>query len=107
MIVERNRIRAYAEAVAREFEPEKIVLFGSYAYGTPTEDSDVDLLVVMPHAGRAREQAVSIRQRLDSGFPMDLLVRSPETIATRLSWKDCFMEEVMNRGEVLYESRGG
>ena len=41
-------IRRYARAIADEFQPDKIILFGSYAYGTPNEDSDVDLLVIMP-----------------------------------------------------------
>lgn len=41
-------IRRYTRAIAAEFSPDKIILFGSYAYGTPHEDSDVDILVVMP-----------------------------------------------------------
>lgn len=60
-------IRRYARAVAEEFRPDKIVLFGSYAYGTPHEDSDVDLLVVMP-ARNQLDQAVQIRWRLAAAF---------------------------------------
>src|SRR5437870_13892336 len=76
-------IRRYARAIAEEFQPDRIILFGSYAYGTPHEDSDVDLLVVMP-ARDQHAQAVRIRWRLAAPFPVDLLVRTPKEMAWRL-----------------------
>ena len=103
-MVSRELIEAYAAEVARQFEPEKIILFGSYAYGTPTEDSDVDLLVIMPFRGRAVRKAIQIRQQIDAPFPMDLLVRTPATIAQRLKWGDFFLQEATTQGQVLYES---
>src|SRR3990172_3828636 len=72
-----QQIRSYCEAVAREFRPQKIVLFGSYAYGKPTPDSDVDLLVVLPFRGSDVAKAIEIRSNFDAPFPMDLLVRKP------------------------------
>src|SRR6202171_5910589 len=69
-------IRRYARAIAEEFHPDKIILFGSYAYGTPNEDSDVGLLVIMP-ARNQLDQAVRIRWRLAAPFPLDLIVRTP------------------------------
>ena len=83
-MVARKQIEAYAAAVARQFKPEKIILFGSYAYGTPTEDSDVDLLVIMPFRMRAPRKATQIRMKVRSQFPMDMLVRTPKRIAERL-----------------------
>src|SRR5689334_19418540 len=77
-------IRRYARAIAEEFRPEKIILFGSYAYGTPHEDSDVDLLVVMP-ARNQHSKAVKIRWALAAPFPMDLIVRTPEEMKKRLA----------------------
>src|SRR5207249_4792907 len=65
-----------SKQIAARFNPEKILLFGSYAYGAPNEDSDVDLLVVMPHRGPAHRTATRIRLSIDAKFPMDLLVRS-------------------------------
>ena len=103
-MIERARIQRFAEKIARQFQPQRIILFGSYAYGQPTPDSDVDLLVVMRHEGRAREQAVRIRQSIDETFPMDLIVRSPETVAQRLAWGGCFLREITERGEALYEA---
>src|SRR3954465_5449650 len=73
-------IRRYARAIAEEFQPDKIILFGSYAYGTPNEDSDVDLLVIMP-ARDPHAQTVRILYRLAAPFPLDLLVRTPKEMA--------------------------
>src|SRR5438132_14271332 len=76
-------IRRYARAIAERFQPDKIILFGSYAYGTPHEDSDVDLLVIMP-TWNQHSQAVQIRCALAAPFPMDLLVRTPKEMKWRL-----------------------
>ena len=104
-MIPRSEIKSYCDAIAREFKPEKIILFGSYAYGTPTEDSDVDLMVVMPrNRSRGVRMSLKIRERLESTFPMDLLVRTPAEIRKRLSWRDCFIEEVINKGQVMYEA---
>ena len=70
-------IRRYAQQIAETFHPEKIILFGSRAYGTPHEDSDVDLFVVMPARDELYE-AFRIRMAVPAPFPMDLLVRRPD-----------------------------
>lgn len=100
----RTEIQAYCDAIAREFKPEKIILFGSYAYGTPTEDSDVDLMVVMPCKRRPLDQALTIRDRLNATFPMDLLVRTPREVEKRIRWRDCFINEVLTKGKLMYEA---
>src|SRR5438132_4565116 len=94
-------IRRYARAIADEFHPDKIILFGSYAYGTPQEDSDVDLLVVMP-ARNQHDQAVRIRWRLAAPFPVDLIVRTPKQMAWRLGQGESFLTTIVSRGMVLY-----
>ena len=73
-------IRRFALAVAERFEPDKIILFGSHAYGTPHADSDVDILVVMS-ARNELDQAVRIRLTVDYNFPLDLIVRTPANLA--------------------------
>ena len=90
-----KQIRAYCDVLAREFHPEKIILFGSYATGTATPDSDVDLLLVMPFQGNPTRQVVEIRTRAEAPFPMDLLVWKPR----RLHQQDSFTQTVM------YEAR--
>src|ERR1700724_1005662 len=95
-------IRRYARAVAEEFHPDKIILFGSSAYGTPHEDSDVDLLVVMP-ARNQHAQAVRILWRLAAPFPLDLIVRTPQQMKWRLEEGESFLTTIVARGKVLYE----
>ncbi len=104
-MVKRSQIRAFSEAIAREFHPRKIVLFGSYARGNPTEHSDVDLLIIMPRTrDRGERMSVRIRQAIPRDFPLDLLVRTPSDVAKRLRWGDPFMRELLETGKVLYEA---
>jgi uncharacterized protein len=99
-------IRRFARQVADQFRPEKIILFGSYAYGTPHTDSDVDILVVMP-ARNQIDQAVRIDEAIDAPFPLDLIVRTPKNLSWRLKEGDWFLREIMARGKVLYEKNDG
>ena len=106
-VITLRQIETYAKDVARQFRPLKVVLFGSYAYGNPTEDSDVDLMVVMPKdpAGvRNRDRAMAIRTAVPKSFPLDLLVKDPGDIAWRLEEGDCFLQDVFSKGRVLYEA---
>jgi predicted nucleotidyltransferase len=101
--VPRAAIRRYVQRVVDKFHPEKVILFGSHAYGRPTLDSDVDILVVMP-ARNELDQAVRIDLAVDAPFPLDLIVRTPENLARRLSWNDWFLREVVEKGIVLHEA---
>ena len=105
-LVQRAAIKALCEELGRKFKPERIVLFGSYAYGAPTPHSDVDLMVIMPlkRGERPVQRAHQMRQGVDTPFALDLLVRTPQFIAERLEERDMFIEEVMARGQVMYES---
>lgn len=95
-------IRKFAREVAERFQPDKIILFGSHAYGTPHEDSDVDILVVMP-ASNEMSQASRIRLAVPRPFAMDLIVRTPEDLRCRMEEGDWFLREIVGRGKVLYE----
>ncbi len=104
-MVERANIRKFCNAVAKQFRPSQIILFGSYAYGKPTKDSDVDLLVVMNRTRhRGERMSLRIRQTIPAGFPMDLPVRTPNFISKRIAWGDPFTQEIVSRGKVLYEA---
>ena len=100
--VPRRLIRRFAREVVERFHPDKIILFGSQAYGAPHADSDVDILVIMP-ARNELDQAVRIRLAVDYNFPLDLLVRTPKNLAWRLAEGDSFLREIMSKGKVLYE----
>ena len=104
-MVTREAIQATCDDIVREFTPLQVILFGSYAYGTPTEDSDVDLLVMMDiPKSEFRNKAMEIQQRIPHRFRLDILVRSPEEIAYRVSYNDWFLREITEKGDFLYGS---
>lgn len=100
----RDYIKRLCQQIADAFLPERIILFGSQAYGVPTEDSDIDLLVVMPYEGSHSAQAIKILNRLNVLAPIDLLVRSPKEVRERIEIGDSFMREIFERGKVMYEA---
>jgi predicted nucleotidyltransferase len=100
----RAHIRQLCKRIVQEFKPEKIILFGSHAYGQPTPESDLDLLVVMQFDGDPLEQAVAILNRINVLLPIDLLVRTPEQIRLRLEMGDRFMRDIVEQGKVMYEA---
>ena len=105
-LVPMSAIRRYVRQIAERFNPDKIILFGSYAYGRPTPDSDVDLLVVMP-ARNEIDQSVRIDEAIDAPFFLDLLVRTPRNVERRIRWGDWFLKDVISRGKALYEKADG
>ena len=98
---------ALAEMVRRivtALHPEKIMLFGSYAYGTPSCDSDVDLLVVMRTYARPADRYLAVSRLLrPRPFPLDILVKTPAEVVQALTKGDSFLREVITQGRVLYE----
>jgi predicted nucleotidyltransferase len=98
------------EAVARiagELHPQRIILFGSYAYGVPIPDSDVDLLVIMETDASSQERSWAVsRLLLPRPFPVDILVRTPDEVKRALANGDFFMRDIVTRGRVLYERSG-
>jgi predicted nucleotidyltransferase len=101
-LVPRAVIRDHARQIASRFRPDCIILFGSYAYGKPNKDSDVDILVVMP-ARDEINQAVQIFEGTSGSFPLDLIVRTPQNLRRRMREGDWFLREIVGRGTVLYE----
>ncbi|WP_309710164.1 nucleotidyltransferase domain-containing protein [Armatimonas sp.] len=90
------------DQIVAKFHPEQIILFGSYAYGTPHEDSDVDLLVVLPFEGLSIKEQTAIRLAVHGGFPMDVIVYTPQRLKERLQLGDSFLREITEKGKVLY-----
>ena len=97
---------AAVRRIARTLRPEKSILFGSYAYGTPNQDSDVDLLVVMKtRASRVDRYLAVSRLLMPRPFAVDILVHTPREIKTALKQGNFFIEEIISQGQVLYEQR--
>ena len=99
-----QNIQRLVRRIADKFHPEKVVLFGSFAYGNPGPESDVDLLVVMNTSVSSRQQRLKISQAISPRpFPLDIIVRTPEELEQRLKLGDPFLREVISQGRVIYE----
>jgi predicted nucleotidyltransferase len=103
-VINKKKIQAFVNEVGHKFQPEKILLFGSYAYGEPSFDSDVDILIIISFEGRNPEKATEIWLETKPDFPVDVMVRKPEEIQQRLELGDPFIHEVIQNGVSLYES---
>jgi len=104
-IMSQKNIKELCEQIAEKFHPEKIILFGSYAYGKPNQYSDVDLLVIMPFNGSPLSQAAKIITQIKPKTAVDLIVRTPEQIQERLMMNDSFIKEIFKDGKVAYEAK--
>jgi predicted nucleotidyltransferase len=99
-----EQIEEFSQQIAQKFQPDRIILFGSYAYGQPTEDSDVDLLVILPFEDLPVCKAIEIRRQIKPPFPLDLMARTSEQIQQRLDMGDFFIKDIIKNGRVLYET---
>ena len=89
--------------IVKKYQPEKIILFGSFAWGKPSEDSDIDLLIIKKTKKRFLNRLFEVRKIVDGEIPLDVLVHTPEEIEKRLKLGDFFYREIIERGKVLYE----
>src|SRR3990172_9652079 len=102
-MISRETIKEITRKIAENFNPEKIILFGSYAWGKPEKDSDLDLFVIMESKERPLRRAASMRHELkDDYIPMDILVRTPEEIRYRMNIGDPFIRKILRDGQVIY-----
>lgn len=109
-MVTQNKINKIVKTIANNYSPEKIILFGSYAYGKPTEDSDLDLLVVVKKNSQPRyKRAREIRRYLwgITDVPKDILVYTQNEIDEWKEVKEAFITMVIKKGKVLYENKEG
>lgn len=98
-----KEIKQLTEKIIAELNPEKIILFGSHAWGTPGPDSDVDLFVVKESNVLRRSRQLEARRLLcDSDVPFDVLVYTPGEIKKRLDLGDFFIKNIITKGEILY-----
>lgn len=98
-----DEIEKIVKVISEKFTPDKVILFGSYAKGDPTPESDADLLVVMNHQKSALETSSEISLSVRHTIPLDIIVRSPQMIKERLEQGDYFIQSIIEHGKVLYE----
>ncbi len=82
-MISREQIEDFVHRLVERYEPEKVILFGSYATETATTDSDVDLFVIMQHIGSEKRVSVEIRNKIPAHFPLDIIVRSRDQVSIR------------------------
>lgn len=102
-MISRKAIQQYCDAIAAAFKPRKIILFGSYAYGTPDEDSDVDVMVVMPKKRFRRDLGFKMRMKVPASFPVDVLVEPEDRLQARIQDRESFILDITEKGRVMYE----
>jgi predicted nucleotidyltransferase len=102
--VTEQALSGIVQRIVDELRPEKIILFGSYGYGSPTENSDVDLLVIMETSSRPADRYLAVSRLLrPRPFPLDILVKTPDEISQALEKGDFFIRELVSKGQTLYE----
>ena len=98
-------IRRIVDKLASEYKPERIILFGSYAYGTPDEDSDIDILIIKDTPQRLIERMHTVRRILtdpERRIGLEIIVLTPDELSSRLAIGDQFIEQITEKGKVLY-----
>jgi len=101
-MITRKQISKMVSDIVRKCSPEKVILFGSHAYGKPTEDSDVDLFVVANMTEVGAERIRVIRRAIEDNIHVDVVVRTPEEVERALKGRDWFVQEIVWKGKVLY-----
>jgi predicted nucleotidyltransferase len=97
-------INDFKNRLVEIYQPEKVILFGSYASGKVHADSDVDILVILSFEGKNPVKSAEILNRIDPRFPIDLIVRTPEQVRERQKNNDFFIKEIIEKGVILYEA---
>ena len=94
-----------AKKIVKEYQPTKIILFGSYAYGSPGEDSDIDLLIIKNTDESPMERWMRVRKIIREFIeevPISPLIYGERELEERKSLEDPFIGEIMEKGKVLY-----
>jgi len=108
-LITEKKIKEITQKIVKEFKPEKIILFGSYAWGEPSEDSDVDLLIVM---NTGKQSRAFLQRRIRSflfpaGMPLDVLVYGREELEEKVNkGRNLFLEDIICHGRILYNASG-
>jgi len=100
-------ISEMVEKIATSYQPLRIILFGSYAYGNPDEDSDIDLLIIKKTNERPIDRWMSVCTLVSDRtrrIPFEPIVVTPEELENRIKGGDQFIEEIITKGELLYDA---
>jgi predicted nucleotidyltransferase len=101
-----KQLKKIVQRIVREYKPEKIYLFGSFAWGKPDKDSDVDLLIIKRTKEGFFRRHLAVRKIIDGEIPVDVLVRTPSELKKRLNLGDFFYQDILKKGKCLYAKSG-
>ena len=101
-MITKNEIKKITKKIAKIYGPERIILFGSFAWGKPHKDSDVDLLIIKNTKENFFERNIAVRKIINGVLPMDILVRTPEEVKRRIALGDFFYKNIIRNGKKLY-----
>lgn len=96
-------IKRITNQIVKHYKPEKIILFGSFAYGKPKENSDLDLLIIKRSRKKRVERIKEVLMKTKGSLPLSPLVYTPNEIQERLKLGDFFFKTILKKGKVLYE----
>lgn len=100
-----KKIKKIARQIVKKYKPEKIILFGSFAHGKPTKDSDVDLLIVKKTKKRFLARQMEVGRIINGELPVDTLIRTPSELEKRLDLGDFFYRDIIKKGKYIYEKK--
>ena len=103
-MIQEKVIQNVVRRIAENYKPEKIYLFGSFAWGKPTKDSDVDLFIVKNTEAKHLDRDKTVRRIINRELPADLLIYTPQETQRRIGMGDFFIRNILQKGKVLYES---
>ena len=103
MAVAMTAIESLVQRIANEFDPDKVILFGSHAANRANEDSDVDMLVILPFEGRGFTKSLEILKAVNPPFPIDLIARRPDDTSRRYEQGDPLIRDALDHGVIMYE----
>ncbi|MBU4298654.1 nucleotidyltransferase domain-containing protein [Patescibacteria group bacterium] len=100
-----QKIKEITEKIVKGFQPEKIILFGSWAWGKPIKDSDVDLFIIKNTRKDPIQRCYEVRKAIEPVVPLDILVFTSREVKNRLRLGDFFIKRILNQGKLLYGKR--
>jgi predicted nucleotidyltransferase len=100
-----RKIQEITQQIVKKYKPEKIILFGSFAYGKPKLSSDVDLMIIKKTKKRLCERIKEVLFMIDSSLPLDVLVYTPKEFQRELELGEFIFDDIYNKGKVLYEQK--
>ncbi|OIO45701.1 hypothetical protein COX24_03165 [bacterium (Candidatus Gribaldobacteria) CG23_combo_of_CG06-09_8_20_14_all_37_87_8] len=101
--IKQKDIQAIVKKIAENYKPEKIYLFGSFAWGKPTYDSDVDLFIIKQTNKDRLSRDIEVQRIIKGILPVDSLVYTPNEVESRLGLGDFFIQDIINKGKIIYE----